>query len=214
MTGPALADYQVVVAEDSLARGLWMPSEVSRVYALIEERKQRVRDGLAIAPECWTKRLQAEIDPLLRVRWEYDSGGMWVVDRWVEAEHYWFPVASGVILEDRLMDVFRQGDLQRIGPDKRLEQKRTQARLRQELNDRKVDTRIDAAIDSMTVKQQMEFVQVEEAIAAGDTITAHGNDNHILTKLEDAARRNRSNRQKPSRSAGLGRRFKKLTRKI
>jgi len=208
--GPALADHEVVALESQLSKGLWLPSEVPAVYVKIMERKERVRAGLAIAPEYWTKKLQEQVDPLLRVRWEYEGQGYWVVDRWVAQDGCWIPIAVGVALEDRLIGILKEGDLQRLAdPMKRLEEKRTRARVQREINDKASTARIDAAIDSMTVKQQMEFIQVEEAIAEGVTITAKGDDNRILSKMQ-----RQSGSHRPARSVGLGARFKKLKRKI
>jgi hypothetical protein len=214
--GPELADHEIVALESQLSRGLWLPSEVPAIYAKIAERRERVRAGIALAPAYWTKRLQEQVDPLLRLRWEYADAdyrnqGHWVVDRWVAQDGCWVPVAVGVMLEDRLIDILKEGDLQRLtDPMKRLEEKRTRARIQREINDKANTAKIDAAIDSMTVKQQMEFVQVEEAIAAGETITAKGDDNRILSKMQGQARK----QYRPIQSVGLGARFKKLKRKL
>jgi hypothetical protein len=217
--GPALADVEIVTLEGMLSRGLIPPSERNAAYATIAERRERVLAGLARAPQDWDRKIKAEVDPLCRVRWEFEGtllkDGGWVIDRWVEQDKCWTPVAVGVELDQRLIDMMQEHDLQRLDPMVYLEKKRAAAKAKQRANEMAGRERIAALVDSLTDAQVDQFIAVEEAIAAGDSITARGSDARTMENLNKQARANAAAAvshpvQSPQR--GFGNRFKKLSR--
>ena len=94
----------------------------------------------------------------------------WVVDRWIEEWQCWAPVAVlGPGIRQDLIEYLKANDLQRIGPEKRLQEKRHAAGKVRAENERLANERVLEAIDGLSARQIKEFIQVEKAVQTGET---------------------------------------------
>jgi hypothetical protein len=181
--GYAWMDNEVRSFITMLERGMWDSTEITTIRDGIEDRKSQVLSGVAHAHSYWDTKLK-EIDPLLRLRWEYLKGGYWVVDRWVEGMECWFPVAHWAKpLTNQLLDALIEGDMQRYGPERYLAMKRARAAKVCADNDKRSTNRVLAAVDSLSSHQIKNFIAVERAIQTGETILARGEDARLLNEF-------------------------------
>lgn len=181
-------DAQVRVAERLLSlvplaeRGPWIRK--------IQDRKLAVEAGLRRAPEDKIRQLHA-IDPLLRLRWDFEEC-CWIVERAVEEMRCWLPVVIwkdenklALPLDNRLMEALLSGDMWRFSsPEECLRFKRAAAEKVREQNQRAADEKILEAVDSLGEKRIKNFIEVERALATGETITPHGDDLRFVEHAE------------------------------
>lgn len=208
MVGPANIDIETKTLRDMLSRGQWMPSEISGIEDQIKHRKAQIEAGLASPTSIWwTLKLQKELDRNLRMRWEVeccgqrvghklDCGGEigWVLDRWVEQFGCWMPIGvlgRGYIRED-LIAYLKSVDMQEIGAEQHLANKRAAAEKRREENERAGDEKVLAAVDILPESHRKNFIEVEDAIKHGEQITARGAMKDSLERIEKAGKRART----------------------
>jgi hypothetical protein len=188
--GPTQAIADVVCLQNMLNRGLWSPVETSFIKRNIRILCEAAQAGVARVPGNEQKALQ-DIDPMLRARWDFIVD-MWAIERWVEEEGFcrWELVAHRHKLGPKLNKDLRRGDTWRNGkpPEEILREKRMAAAKVQAANDRRSTERVLAAVDLLTSKRMKEFITVEDAVATGDTITAHGETMKILENLREKSK--------------------------
>lgn len=185
MIGPAIQESEVVTLTRMLECGQWRGDELTQIRHAISERKYQLLSGiLHPTAEIWTRKLRMEVDPLLRVRWDFKSG--FVIDRWVEDWGQWHIV--GVLgrshIRPDLCDYLKSRDMQRIGANEYLKNKRAQAEKVCAQNERESTDKVLAAVDSLSQKQVENFVQVERARHTGETIIHHGADLRFMEHVE------------------------------
>lgn len=183
-------DLEVKTLVDMLSRGQWLPHEVTGIERAIYQRKSLVEAGLSNSTaRTWTSRLQAEVDNCLRMRWDFQNG--WVIDRWIQQYGCWHPI--GVLgfhyIRPDLCEYLKSRDLQRIGPERYLSEKRAAAERVRECNDQRSTDRVLAAVDSLSERRVHEFIEVERAMQTGDVIVAHGATEKMLDTMTAASKR-------------------------
>jgi hypothetical protein len=181
-------DLEAKTLVDMLARGQWLPSEVTGIERRVRDRMAQVEAGLSFAPAPrWTVKLQHEIDELLRLRWDFLHG--WVVERAVAEWGCW--AICGVIgqrqIPYNLIDILHAGDMQRIGPDNYLRQKRAAAEQVRQSKESATTDKVLGAVDRMSEAGIKNFIAVERAIHTGDTIVAHGETEKMLDRMTQAS---------------------------
>src|SRR5450432_3777350 len=174
---PATQEVEVVWLTRFLSEGKWAQHEIGSIQRAIEERKAVILAGLAVPKaQYWTRRLQAEVEPLLRMRLCPKVG--FVVDRWVDVtsietndeEGYWHQVPGTCGFEgpkpgflDRMKG---QYDLWKLSSPK-LDQDAIAGKIRHPVlqmkdkasgriareNEQKATAKVAAAVDSMSDKQ-------------------------------------------------------------
>lgn len=191
---PEWWDIEVATLSDMLAKGMWMPHEVPHIRRQLQERKDILIEGLGNPTQMmWTIRVQAEVDPLCRVRRDRHHG--WMLDRFVENVNCWHPVgyigAGGraariirphgeqeiVVIDDHvrpdLIDFLKSRDMQRPGY---IKEKRDAAERIRKANEDAATEKVAAAVDGLSTKRLDNFIAVERAIQTGETITMRGDD--------------------------------------
>jgi hypothetical protein len=193
MTGPATQDVEIVTAQRALDTGQIMDlGDRAKLHEAIEFRKSAILVGLAdpIA-RSWTKKLQKEVEPLLRMRLDPVLG--YVIDRWVEAEGYWhkipgaigfYPPKPGLCERMKTQyDMWKQSSpkededaIQGRARHPILKKKdKASAKVLAE-NEQKSTDKVLAAVDSLSEKQLKNFVDVERARHTGEKLIHHGPD--------------------------------------
>lgn len=189
MIGSATQDVEVVTLYRALERGAWGPHEIEQIHGAIRDRQYRLIAGLADPVAGWTRKLRAEVDPLLRMRNDPLDG--FVIDRWTG--EFWHQVPGKIgkqHIRPGLCERMRgQYDMQRVSSPKEdqdaiagkirhpyLQRKDEQsAKIRAE-NERKSTDKVLAAVDSLSTKQVENFVAVEKARHTGEKLIHHGPD--------------------------------------
>lgn len=180
-------DLEARTLMDMLARGCWLSHEVSGIERQIRDRREQVAAGLSSPTSAhWTAKLQT-LDKQLRLRWDFKQG--WVIERDVPEWRCW--AICGVLgfreVPLNLLDILRRSDMQRVGPDEWLRQKREQAAKIRESNDRNATEKVLAAVDKLSEKRVKEFIEVERAVQTGETIVAHGESEKMLDRMRQAS---------------------------
>lgn len=158
----------------------------------------------------WERKFQ-RIDPELRLRWGYPEGpgevlhevrklrgeedppAHWVVDRWVHQFKSWVPVLwicdadftppKPVCCNSWWWLQLSKADMQAAESSKEIvRKKREAADARQAQLRKEGEENLGAAIDSLSTKQMREFIEVEQAMATGEKIEAHGSDEVFLDR--------------------------------
>lgn len=208
---PATQEVEVVWLTRFLSEGKWAPTEVASIRRAIEERKAVILAGLAVPKaQYWTRRLQAEVEPLLRMRLCPKVG--FVVDRWVDTvavegegdAGYWHQVPGTCSFEGPkpgfIERMTGQYDLWKLSSPK-LDKDAIAGRIRHPLlvqKDRTSDKtkqtheqtatdKVAAAIDSMSDKRVKEFIAVERAMQTGETIVMHGATRKSYDRMKKAS---------------------------
>lgn len=194
-------EVEVVTLSRFLEEGnLYDLNDRAAIRNRIEERKAELLAGLAhpIAQE-WTKKLQEEVEPLLRMRLDPRLG--FVIDRWVESAGYWHQI-PGVIgfqaprpgLCERMKTQYDMW--KRSSPDQDqaaiegrarhpiLQQKDAASAKVKAENEQKATDRVAAAVDSLSDKQVENFIAVERARHTGEKIIHHGADLKFVEHVE------------------------------
>jgi hypothetical protein len=183
---PAI-DLEVKTLTDMLALGKWLPHEVVGIQHQIRDRRAQVEAGsLHPSSAYWTPKLQS-IDPRLRLRWDFKAG--WVIDRAVSEWGCWAICATLGFryIPENLLDILRAGDMQRVGAEKWLEQKREKAQGVQDANEKRSADAVLGAVDKLSDKRIKEFIAVERAVQTGETIVAHGQTERSLDRMRQAS---------------------------
>lgn len=181
-------DAEVVTNVNLLARGGWLPHEVTHIERVIADRQAFVEAGLHTPTgQYWTAKLQSEIEANLRVRWDFNNG--WVIDRWIREDGWWLTI--GVLgfhcIRPDLVDYLRSRDMQRVSPDEYLQQKRAAAERVRQSNEKDSTNKVLAAVDSLSDKRVKEFIEVERAMQTGETIVARGETEAMLGRMHRAS---------------------------
>ena len=176
-------------------------SDRAQLQAAIEVRKAVIVSGLAHpVAERWTKKLQKEVEPLLRMRFDPNLG--FVIDRWVDSEGWWQKIPGVIGFQEPrpgLCERMRnQYDMwKKASPEDNEKAIRNEARhpiLREKdeasekiikANDDKATDNVLAAVDSLSAKQRTEFIAVERARHTGEKIVHHGPDLKFMERLEE-----------------------------
>lgn len=186
MIGSPIVDEEVVTLFQTLERGQWLPHEVAHIRRQIQERKEQLAAGLADpTAAAWTRTLRQEIDPLLRMRFDFKSG--YVLDRWVKEWSYWATVGVLGFQKIRLdlCDYLRSRDMQRIGAERYLRLKREEAAKVCAANEKAATLKVEAAVDSLSEKRIQNFIAVERARHTGETLVHHGPDLKFVEHVEE-----------------------------
>jgi len=199
--GPDYLDDEVFMLMKLLARGGWMPHEVSMIERAAQRRSEEVRAGLtSYTSKYWTRRIQSEIDDRTRLRWDAKNG--WTLDRWAEGRWQIVGVLGFHCVMPNLIDYLRERDMQRWpSPQAYLEYKRNLALKKQMENWAAGCQKTAAVIDRMSDKQIKEFITVEKALHTGETVTLHGASERAFDRMRKASRRSPA---PPSRSINPG----------
>lgn len=207
MTGPATDDVQVVWMQRFLDSGQLLDlGDRAQIQEAIELRKAEIISGLAHpTAQRWTKKLQKEVEPLLRMRMDPRLG--YVIDRWVSTEGWWHQI-PGVIgfqeprpgLCDRMKS---QYDMWKKATPKENEEAiagkvrhpilREKDEASQKIikaNDDRATERVMDAVDSLSARQRAEFIAVERARHTGEKIVHHGPDLKFMERLEKQEKSN------------------------
>jgi len=180
-------DLESKTLADMLALGKWLPSEVAIIERKIRNRRSQVEAGLSSpTSRHWTAQLQ-RLDALLRLRWDFKDG--WVIERAVEEWECW--AICGTLgyrcVPINLLDIMRAGDMQRVGADEWLRQKREAAGKVRGDNEKRGTNAVLAAVDKLSDRRIKEFIEVERAVQTGDTIVAHGETERSLDRMRQAS---------------------------
>lgn len=180
-------DLEAKTLIDMLGQGKWSPSEIPLIEQKIRDIRGRVEAGLSSpTSRHWTARLQS-LDAKLRLRWDFVVG--WVIERAVDEWGCW--AICGTLgwrhVPLNLLDIMRAGDMQRVGPEKWLEQKRAAADRVRTTNEKLSTDAVLGAVDRLTDKRIKEFIEVERAVQTGETITAHGETERSLDRMRQAS---------------------------
>jgi len=205
MTGPATNDVQVVWMQRFLDSGQLLDlGDRAQIQQAIELRKAEIVSGLAHpTAQKWTRKLQKEVEPLLRMRMDPRLG--YVIDRWVETEGWWHQIPGVIGFQEPrpgLCDRMRnQYDMWKKATPKENEEaiagKARHPILREKdeasqkiikANEEKATDKVLAAVDSLSDKQMREFIAVERARHTGEKIVHHGQDLKFMERLEESER--------------------------
>lgn len=206
MVGPANLDIETKTLRDMLGRGQWAPHEIGDIERQIQHRKAQIESGLTKPTSIWwTIKLQKELDPLLRMRWEFECCGTpkgehavdcagqigWVLDRWVEQEGCWMPI--GVLgqssIRGDLVQFLQSRDMQAVGAEKWKEIKDAESAAIREKNEKASDEKVLAAVDYLPEKNRKNFLEVERAMKLGETVVARGAMKESLERIEEAGKK-------------------------
>lgn len=201
MTGPATDDVEVVWMRRYLDSGQLLDlGDRAQIQAAIEVRKAVILSGLAHpVAQKWTRKLQAEVEPLLRMRFDPRLG--FVIDRWVELEGYWHKIPGAIGFEEPRPGLCQrmrtQYDMWKKASPKDnedaiagrarhpiLKEKDAESAKVIKANEEKATDKVLAAVDSLSSKQIENFVAVERARHTGETIIHHGSDLKFMEHLE------------------------------
>jgi len=201
--GQPTQDVEVVTLSRFLEQGrIYDLNERQQITAAIDRRKAEVTMGLADpVARSWTKKLQAEVEPLLRMRFCPRSG--YVIDRWIAAEGYWHQI-PGVIgfqppREGLCQRMRTQYDMWRRSSPKEdedaiagrarhpilKEKDKESGRILAE-NERKSTDKVLAAVDSLSEKRMSNFLAVERARHTGEKLIHHGADLKFVEHVAEA----------------------------
>lgn len=177
-------------------------SDRAQLSQAIELRKAVIVSGLAHpVAQRWTKKLKAEVEPLLRMRFDPQLG--FVIDRWV-AEQNWWQKIPGVIgfqeprpgLCERMRN---QYDMWKKATPKEnedaiagrarhpiMQEKDAASDKIKQANEDAATNKVLAAVDSLSKKQIENFLAVERARHTGEKIIHHGADLKFMETVEEA----------------------------
>jgi len=201
MTGPATQEVEVVLMQRFLDSGLCLElNDRRQLSQAIELRKAELVAGLAhpVARK-WTKKLQKEVEPLLRMRLDARLG--FVIDRWVELDSWWHKIPGVIGFQEPrpgLCERMRtQYDMQKKATPKDNEDAiagRARHPIMQEkdkasaqvikANEDANTEKVLAAVDSLSTKRMENFLAVERARHTGEKLIHHGPDLKFVEHVE------------------------------
>jgi hypothetical protein len=165
-----------------------LPLERDKIEKRIRDRAEMVRAGVMRCPSWFQEELN-RLDSRSRAWWDAWREE-WVLDRLQDEGYYLtflhFQPRPGFELDRKLIEMLRSNDMQTKTPGEHIKDKEDVARDNQRANEQASTDRVMAAVDKMSSKQIRQFIDVEQAIASGDTITPHGSDLKFL-ETADAA---------------------------
>lgn len=158
----------------------------------IEQRKSEILAGLADSvAKYWTRKLQKEVEPLLRMRFCPRFG--YVIDRWIAEEGFWHQIPGTIGFQppkpglcQRMLsdyDMWKQSspkeDEDAIAGRARhpiLKKKDEQSAKVLAANEKSSTDKVLAAVDSLSKKSIENFLAVERARHTGEKLIHHGAD--------------------------------------
>lgn len=230
--GPATQEFEVFQMQEFLDKGGVLDlDDRANVNTMIELRKLQIIAGVAnpIAAR-WTKKLQAEVEPLLRMRFCPAFG--YVIDRWVDSGPYWQQIPGTIGFQEPrpgLCDRMReQYDMwKKATPEENEKAKNNEMRHPilqaadeksnqiKATNEAKGKEIVMAAVDSLSSKGVQQFLEVEKARHTGEKVVHHGADLTFVERADAAGKKNRAEGKRPSRqrSVNPGHRPSRYTRR-
>ncbi len=183
MFAPDYESYLLILVHDRvMGTSLMSPDDVNRVETHLHDRQWMVHQGTLRCPSWFQEELN-RLDSKMRAWWD-SWNEEWVLDR-LQPEGFYvtvmhFKPAGEWQLSRHLIEFLRANDLHRFTPAEYLAKKQEAAENQQQQNEAAATEKVLEAVDNMSSKQIKEFIAVEEAIASGDTITAHGDSLRFL----------------------------------
>jgi len=207
MLGSATQTVEIVTLQKSLDEGrLYDLGDRAKVREAIAAIKQIVVTGLADpVAQRWTKKLQKEVEPLLRMRLDPRFG--YVIDRWVESHGYWHQI-PGVIGFDGPKPGLCERMRTQYDMWKKSSPKDDEAAMKNEArhpilkekdaasnkiksdNEQASTAKVMAAVDSLPQSQIDNFLAVERARHTGEKIIHHGEDLKFVEMVEEKQKTN------------------------
>lgn len=200
--GGPLQEFEIVMMERFLEQGrVYDLSDRAALVVAIDERKAEVTAGLADpVAQRWTKKLQEEVEPLLRMRFSRRFG--YVIDRWVAEEGFWHQIPGSIGFQEprpglcermrSKYDMWKKSspkqDQDAIAGRARhpiLKEKDEASTKVRQANEKAATDKVLAAVDSLSTKGVENFLAVERARHTGDKIVHHGPDLKFMEHLEE-----------------------------
>lgn len=201
--GPPTQDVEIVTAQCALDSGRILDlADRAALQEAIEFRKSAIVVGLSDpVAKTWTKKLQKEVEPLLRMRLDPVFG--YVIDRWVEAEGYWHKIPGAIGFQpprpglcERMKSQYdmwkksspKEDEAARLNQARHpiLKEKDIESDKVKADNERKSTDKVLAAVDSLSEKSMKNFLDVERARHTGEKIIHHGADLRFVEHVAEA----------------------------
>lgn len=201
--GGPTQDVEIVTMQKFLDQGgVFDLADRAQVQDAIEQRKAELISGLANpTAKFWTKKLQKEVEPLLRMRFSSRFG--YVIDRWVAEAGYWHQIPGAIGFDpprpglcERMKsqyDMWKKSspkeDREAIAGKARhpiMKEKDQQSAKVLAENERKSTDKVLAAVDSLSEKQMANFLAVERARHTGEKLIHHGADLKFVEHVAEA----------------------------
>ena len=200
-TGPATQEVEVVLMQRFLESGLCLDlRDRAQLLNAIELRKAELVAGLAhpIAKK-WTRKLQNEVEPLLRMRLDTRLG--FVIDRWVADDAWWHKIPGAIGFQEPRPGLCQrmrtQYDMWKKATPKEnedaiagrarhpiMKEKDEQSAKVIAANDKANTDKVLAAVDSLSSKRMENFLAVERARHTGEKLIHHGPDLKFVEHVE------------------------------
>jgi len=220
MVGPATQEFEIQAMLDFLDHGGVMNlDDRAHVNQMIEIRKAQIVAGLANpVAQRWTKKLQEEVEPLLRMRFCPVYG--YVIDRWVAEGPYWRQIPGTIGFQeprpglcDRMKtkyDMWKKSTPKDDEAALRNEARHPilaeadvrSAAIRQE-NEKKGEEIVLNAIESLSSKSIQQFLDVERARHTGEKVVHHGSDLTFVERVDEAAKKNMAMGKRPAQQKSM-----------
>ena len=200
--GPATQDVEIVTTQRTLDNERILDlADRANLQEAIEFRKSAIMVGLSDpVARTWTKKLQKEVEPLLRMRLDPVFG--YVIDRWVEAEGYWHKIPGAIGFQppkpglcERMKtqyDMWKRSSpkedeaaIQGKARHPIMQEKDAQSDKIKAENERKSTDKVLAAVDSLSEKQMKNFIEVERARHTGEKLIHHGPDLKFVEHVDE-----------------------------
>lgn len=218
--GPATQEFEVIQMMEFLDKGGVMDlDDRARVNGFIELRKSQIVAGLAhpVAVR-WTKKLQEEVEPLLRMRFCPLFG--YVIDRWIADGPYWQQIPGTIGFQepkpglcDRMRNQYDMWKKSTPEDDKKaIENTARHPRLLEAdkvsdavkaANAAKGEEIVMKAVDSLSTRSVQQFIDVEKARHTGENIVHHGADLTFVERIDEAGKKNRAKGKKIRRQGSI-----------
>jgi hypothetical protein len=162
-------------------------TSVEQAEYLLHDRIDYIRSGTYLAPD-FANRMLRDFDRFLRFRWSWDYEA-WAVDRFDNMNAIWnrITIYDEILTVDkvhRILDDLRERDMWRYSsPAEYLRVQREKAEKVRQNNAKAADDNLMAAVDSLSSSRLNNFIEVEQAIARGERIVAHGPDLRTLERI-------------------------------
>ena len=196
-------DVEVVIAQKMLDEGRVLDlNDRAAFQNQIERRKAEIVMGLSDpVAQRWTRKLQKEVEALLRMRLCPRFG--YVIDRWIADEGFWHQIPGTIGFQpprpglcERMRnqyDMWKQSspkeDEDAIAGRARhpiLKKKDEQSQKVLDANEKASTDRVLAAVDSLSTKQMENFLAVERARHTGEKLIHHGADLKFVEHVAEA----------------------------
>ena len=161
---------------------LLTPGVANPIEQWVRGRIEWMEAGIARCPGWFAKTL-ARFDKTLRVRWD-SYKDHWVVERLGPNTGVYHRVGTW----DRplgfpLIDALQKGDMWQSTTTEKVAEVEAAAEKQRQINDQKTRDGYAEQVDLLTNRQVRDFVEISEAIAHGDSITAAGPDADFLNRV-------------------------------